>query len=299
MDFTLLTPLRSLLSSSWFAAAVIIVVTVYLGALLWKILRSDEGFLLGYGNWVIGKWQTLRGAKTGAQPAAVQTPGAVPAGPQPATQPTTMPVPTPAAEPPPQRDKKALEQALEAKDRVLTLSRLLDGDLAYLMMSDSSEWEAQIMRGMQTIVSGVTRVMNLAGRCRCGFFILDDEEQHLELVVGEGYGKAKRPRLALDHSCAGRAFLTGEDYYCRDTASDPVYWHSEQGNRDFRSIACVPVRAGRAVFGVMCLDAREPNAFTTEDFAHLEVFAVKLAAFCAFHFLQATGVCQVVPKGES
>lgn len=305
MDVTLLAPLRSLLSSSTFAVIAIVVVAVYLAALLWKILRSDEGFLLGYGDWVIGKWHEVRGTKpeplqTGetvqpvpsAPPAAVTTvAGAVAAIHRP-----TAPL---AAGPPVPSDQEPSEPASDRKDRVLTLSRLMDGDLAYLMMSEPDEWEGQIMRGIQTIVSGVTRVMHPAGRCRCGFFILDDEEQHLELVVGEGYGKGKRPRLALEHSCAGRAFLTGEDYYCRDTASDPVYWHSDGNNRDFRSIACAPVRAGRSVFGVICLDAHDPNAFTTEDFAHLEVFAVKLAVFCAFHFLQANGVGRVQPKTEA
>lgn len=253
------------------------VLAVFLIALLWKIVRSQEGFLFGYGNWVVGKWQNAGG---GAARAAAQPSAAV-------AQAAAVPDPTP------KRDVSSLKRALQLTGNVMTLSRLLDGDLAYMMMHDAGEWQTKLHKALQTLVSGVTRVVHPAGRCRCGFFILDDDEQYLALAVGEGYNFTKRPKLALEHSCAGRAFLSGEPYYCRDTATDPVYFHSERGSREqFHSIACVPVRAGQAVFGVICLDAEQANAFTTEDFAHLEVFAAKLAVFCAFHALQV-GVCDV------
>lgn len=266
--------LNRLLSSTWFVALLGAAGVTYFGALLWKILKADEGFLFGYGNWVVGKWQAVQNSvrqSSGDGRKAEQAP----------------------KEPQRKKDGKHPHQPLKVKDNVLTLSRLLDGDLAFLMMNDSSEWETKVLRALQTLVSGVTRVVYPAGRCRCGFFILDDEEQHLVMVAGEGYIGSARPKLALEHSCAGRAFLTGEDYYCRDSATDPVYWHSARGNRDFRSIACVPVRAGRAVFGVICLDAAEPEAFKPDDFLYLEVFAAKLAVFCAFHTLQVEGMCHV------
>ncbi|MDF2627481.1 MAG: hypothetical protein K0R39_1312 [Symbiobacteriaceae bacterium] len=250
---------------------------LFVGALLWKILRSSEGFLFGYGNWIVGKWQASSSAP--AQP--VQT--SVQAAPA-----------LTAEKPEPKRDLQALTRAYNLQGSVLTLSRMLDGDLAYLMMHDAADWEPKILTALQTLVSGVTRVVHPVGKCRCGFFILDDTEEYLELVVGEGFQGNTRSRLAVERSCAGRAFLTGEDYYCRDVSTDPVYWQSARGARDFRSIACVPVRAGQAVFGVLCLDAEQPNAFTTDDFANLEVFAAKLAVFCSFHALQM-GVCNVEP----
>jgi putative methionine-R-sulfoxide reductase with GAF domain len=270
--------LTYLVEATWFRVFACIVVVVYLGVLFWKILSSEEGFLFGYGDWVVGKWQkvTRKGgprlelAESSLRPSYHKH----------------------------QLDIASMEREKQLTDHVLRLSRLLDGDLAYLMMHDADEWETKIMRALQTLVSGVTRVVHPSGTCRCGFFILADEGEALDLVAGEGYAGMSRPQLALDRSCAGRAFQTGEYYYCRDIASDPVYWHSDRGNRDYRSIACVPVRAGQVVFGVICLDATEVNAFTPDDFAHLEVFAAKLAVFCAFHTLQVTGVaCQVRPEG--
>ncbi|HWI63906.1 MAG TPA: GAF domain-containing protein [Symbiobacteriaceae bacterium] len=260
-------------NSPWLLGIAALVGVAFVGALLWKILRSNEGFLFGYGNWIVGKWQ--------ATPPAPNRPAQEP------TPPGARP-----AQQEPKRDFSSLKRAYHLQNSVLTLSRMLDGDLAYLMMHDAGDWEPKIFKALQTLVSGVTRVVHPAGKCRCGFFILDDSERYLELVVGEGFQGLTRPRLAVDRSCAGRAFLTGEDYYCRDVTTDPVYWQSSRGSRDYRSIACVPVRAGQAVFGVLCLDAEQPDAFTTEDFAHLEVFAAKLAVFCSFHALQV-GVCSV------
>jgi putative methionine-R-sulfoxide reductase with GAF domain len=229
----------------WLPALGLVVVLAFVAALLWKILRSREGFLLGYGNWVVGKWQSAVQSEHSARA------GTIPAAPHQS-----------------KRDVALLKRSLQLRDGVLTLSRALDGDLAYLLMAGPDQWEAGFQRALQTLVSGVTQVVHPAGRCRCGFFVLDDDEQHLTLLVGEGYTGARHPRLQLD-SCAGRALLTGEDYYCRDVNHDPVYWHSGRGSRDYQSIACVPVRSGQAVFGVLCLDAERANAFTAADFAHL------------------------------
>lgn len=266
---------RSLLSSNWFLVLGCLVGAVYLAALLWKILRSEEGFLFGYRDWVIGKWQRNQ-SDSDSQHTAVHRHGENESGGSPR-----------------RRSSTTLERDLHVKGSVLKLSRLLDGDLAYLMSNPADQWDAKIMRALQTIVSGVTRVVRPVGRCRCGFFILDDDAQYLVLVVGEGYLGPQRPRLAVEHSCAGRAFVTGENYYCRDIAIDPVYWHSARGRRDFRSIACCPVRAGNAIYGVVCLDASDPGAFTPDDFEHLETFSAKIAVFCAFHALQDAGVCEL------
>jgi putative methionine-R-sulfoxide reductase with GAF domain len=271
-------------SYPWLVALAILMAIAFLGVLLWKILRSEEGFLLGYGNWIVGKWQT-RGQSDAVSVASAEARVALEVR-------QTADSSSPKAAPTPRHDISSLKRSLQLQDSVLTLSRMLDGDLAYLMMNDATEWGPKILRSIQTLVSGVTRVVHPTGHCRCGLFVLDETEQNLVLAVGEGYGPGKQPKLGLDRSCAGRAFLTGEDYYCRDIVNDPVYWHSGTGNKTFRSIACVPVRAGQAVFGVVCLDAEQANAFTQEDFSHLEVFAAKLAVFCAFHALQV-GVCSV------
>ena len=276
-------------SYPWLVGFALLVAAAFLGALLWKILRSEEGFLFGYGDWVVGKW----GAGDGEDDEDASEPKPRARG---KSQVQAMTQQQPPTHQEPRRDFQAMRKALQNKETVLTLLRLLDGDLAYLMMHDAGEWEPKILRALQTLISGVTRVIHPAGRCRCAFFILSDDEKHLVLAVGEGYPGLRRKELALDHSCAGRAFLTGDQYYCRDITTDPVYWHSQKGNRDFRSIACVPVRAGQNVFGVICLDAERPDAFSADDFAHLEVLAAKMAVFCAFHALQVS-VCTVGQGG--
>lgn len=269
----LLSSARTLLQTPWVLVSLVLIIALFLGALLWQILRSEEGFLFGYGNWVVGKWQRARERAPGSQP----------------DQATLTPIHIDSAHK--RESVAAMERAIEVERNVLTLSKVLDGDIAYLMVNRRDGWEQKFVLTLQTLVTGVTRVVHLAGkcRCRCGFFTLDDDEQGLVLVAGEGYGGSRRPRLDLDRSCAGRAFLTGENYYCRDIANDPVYGHSVRGSVDFRSIACVPVRAGRAVFGAICLDAEQSDAFTHADFVYLETLAAKLAVLCAFHALQVTG----------
>jgi len=253
-----------LFSTTWFIVFGGLVATVYLAALLWKILKSDEGFLFGYGEWIVGKWQRSS-AKSETQTERPQASRR-----QDREESATRKA---------RRDIAIRQQ--ELTENVLRFSRLLDGDLAYLMLN--GDWDERILRAFQAIVSGITRVVQPAGRCRCGFFVLDDDQQYLTLAAGEGYSGAL-PRLAIEHSCAGRAYVTGENYYCRDVETDPVYWHSGKGRREsYRSIACIPVRTGPFVFGVLCLDAKEAGAFSAEDFTYLELFAAKLALFCAFH----------------
>jgi putative methionine-R-sulfoxide reductase with GAF domain len=266
---SLLNRLWNLPESAWVLVLGALAGLAVLAALIWKIIRSEEGFLFGYGDWVVGKWQAV--SENPAEGCRVrEQPGQPPAGRQ------------------PKRDATGLKKALEVKSNVLTLSRLLDGDLVCMMTSRPQDWNERAMRAVQTLVSGATRIVRPTGRCRCGFFILDEhDERYLIMAAGEGYGGSKRPRLAIDCSCAGRAFLTGECYYCKDTATDPVYYQSNPGKRDFRAIACIPVKAGMSVFGVICLDAEQPGAFTQEDFVHLEALAVKLAAFCALFSMQA------------
>lgn len=273
METPLIDLVQEILSSRWLVIVGGVVVAIY----LWKIIRSEEGFLFGYGDWIVGKWKSDGGEEDDAPSRRRE------------------PAPTPA----PRRSarRRSPERELQRLGNVLMLSRVLDGDLAYLMVNDAGEWDQKLIRGMQTIVTGVARVVRPSGRVRCGFFILDEDEKTLSMAVGEGYSGLQRPRLHVEHSCAGRSFITGEPYYCRDIVTDPVYGHSSRGRRDFRSIACVPVRAGTAIFGVLCLDAEEPSAFTQEEFSYLEVFAARLAVFCAFHTLQNYGACEYRPEG--
>lgn len=257
-------------SSPWFVGATILGAVLFVLVLLWKILRSEEGFLFGYGNWVVGKWQKGRQAAPGeAMPPAPQQPQRRPLSADQALQ--------------------ALQADLALKTGVLSLAKALDADMAAMMLREADAWPEKLWRALQTLVSGVTRVVHPSVSCRAGFFALDEDEAHLVLWVGEGYQYGRRPRLAIENSCAGRAFTTGTSYYCKNIRTDPVYFQSSAGSEEYLAIACVPIQTSGQIFGVLCVDAKTADAFTPADFEHLEVFAAKLAVFLAFHSLHAGG----------
>lgn len=257
-------------SSPWLMGATILGAILFVLALLWKILRSEEGFLFGYGNWVVGKWQKGRPLASGeaAQTAAHHH-----------RQPSRPAVGDQAI--------KDLQADLARKTGVLSLAKALDADMAAMMLREADAWPEKLWRALQTLVSGVTKVVQPSVSCRAGFFALDEDEAHLVLWVGEGYQYGRRPRLAIENSCAGRAFTTGANYYCKNIRTDPVYFQSTTGSEEYLAIACVPIQTSGQIFGVLCVDAKTADAFSPADFEHLEVFAAKLAVFLAFHSLHA------------
>lgn len=257
-------------SSPWLVGATILGAVLFVLALLWKIVRSDEGFLFGYGNWVVGKWQKGR-----------------PLAPGEAAQP-----PQPRWSIGPAHGMEDLRAALALKTGVLSLAKALDADMAAMMLREADAWPEKLWRALQTLVSGVTKVVQPSVSCRAGFFALDEDDAYLVLWVGEGYQYGRRPRLAIENSCAGRAFVTGANYYCKNIRTDPVYFQSTTGSEEYLAIACVPIQTSGQIFGVLCVDAKTADAFTPADFEHLEVFAAKLAVFLAFHSLHAGA-----PKG--
>lgn len=248
----------------WLAIALALLIGTYLAALVYKLLHAEEGFVLGYKGWVLGKW---------AKPARRLTVGRTSAD-------------------QPLRRLRMQNAELEASGRVrkeiLLLCRLLDGDLAYLMVNERTGWEPKLQRLLQSLVSGVTRVVHGDGDHRCGFFIVEEDGTHLVLSVGEGFQQGQ-VRLPVDFSSVGRAFQTGETYYCRDLTTDPIWSHLIRGCCQYRSVACFPVRAGQVVWGVLCMEAEEAEAFSTDDLMYLEMFAAKLAVICSFHSLQISG----------
>lgn len=249
--------------------ATILAGAIFVLALLWKIMRSEEGFLFGYGNWVVGKWQKGRQLAPGE---VAQTPP-----PQPLFR-RSISV---------DHQLEELRADLALKTGVLSLAKALDADMAAMMLREVDAWPEKLWRALQTLVSGVTKVVQPSASCRAGFFALDEDEAHLVLWVGEGYQYGRRPRLAIENSCAGRAFVTGANYYCKNIRTDPVYFQSSTGSEEYLAIACVPIQTSGQIFGVLCMDAKTADAFTPADFEHLEVFAAKLAVFLAFHSLHA------------
>jgi putative methionine-R-sulfoxide reductase with GAF domain len=251
----------------WLVVFVALLLAAYLITLVYKILSAEEGFVLGYKGWVLGKW--------------IKPPRRISVGR------STQGFPLRRL----RQEKEELEASGRIKREMILLTRLLDADLAYLMANERVEWESGLRRLVQILVSGVARIVRVDSSHRCGFFIREDDGAHLVLSVGEGYQGPVR--LPVDFSCAGRAFQTGETYYCRDLLHDPIWNHVVRGRAQYRSVACVPVRAAQVLWGVLCVEAEEPEAFTRDDLLCLEMYAAKLAVICSLHSLQISGICKL------
>lgn len=78
--------------------------------------------------------------------------------------------------------------------------------------------------------------------------------------------------LPIETSSAGRCFKTGK-LRISDPLTDEDFHRAPNSNDDIRSLVCVPLTFGNAIWGVLTIDAREENAFTEEDIKLVETYA--------------------------
>jgi PAS domain S-box-containing protein len=110
----------------------------------------------------------------------------------------------------------------------------------------------------------------------CGFLVLDAEADvlrpspsfHRRRTVGELVA------VPLGTGVAGKVAATGDARLLDDTRSDPEYVPREPG---MRSQACVPLRVGARVLGVLDAQSTRPAAFSEADVRLLLVVASHVA----------------------
>lgn len=121
------------------------------------------------------------------------------------------------------------------------------------------------------------RILRLAcemtGAVHGSFVRIDQRTQELDIAatLGEDWTDHERQaRNKVGDGIVGHVATTGETYLCSDTRTDPYY--ISLFNNVLSELA-VPVKVGDAVWGVINLDGPEPNFFTLEAAASIEVFA--------------------------
>lgn len=118
-------------------------------------------------------------------------------------------------------------------------------------------------------------------RSRSCWFRLE-QGARVRLVPVESVGRAGSPTTTFTSGTrAGDAaigmVLADEDRLCQDIASDPPPGWDSTKDRDYRTFISVSVIAGDTAYGMLTLDAVDPEVLTVEDKGLLRLMAGMLA----------------------
>lgn len=249
----LLRFISRLQQTPWYYAGLATVVAYFI-IVLYKVARSEEGFVLGYRGWALGKWQR---SPTMRRLAA---------------------------------DFDRLKSNIRYKTDVIYLSRLLDGDIAYTLVS--AQGRDKWRRVEKALVSGVCRVIAPGMPHRTGLLVPDAEQPGaLFLMCTDGYSQEEQDnmRVPMDGTVSGQCYRLAEPVYCQDVTATPAFHHAAEQQPVYRSAIAMPVRAGQLMLGVLVVEAEPPAAFGDDDFACLEQFSAKLAVLLAVRQRQRKG----------
>lgn len=138
------------------------------------------------------------------------------------------------------------------------------------------------VQDLRTLLSDITSsVSGLFGYYHVGIFLLDEAGEFAVLQAANSDGGKRmldrQHRLRLDNnSIVGYTALLKESRIALDVGTDSVYFNNPD-LPETRSEMAVPLRAGRRVIGVLDVQSREPNAFSTDDIEVLEILADQIA----------------------
>ena len=107
-----------------------------------------------------------------------------------------------------------------------------------------------------------------------------------QLIPEDFAGRAGSPTTTfVEGTSAGDAaidmVLADKDHLCEDIVTDPPPGWDSTKERDYRSFVSVSVIAGDTAFGMLTLDAVEPNALDADDLGLLRLMAGVLAVAMA------------------
>lgn len=144
------------------------------------------------------------------------------------------------------------------------------------------------------------------GRCRVAIFVPDKTGTHLRILRGSGYSPDGQKNLRLPmESAAGIAYkekrtIVINDLTKKDELNIPFYKPPEQ--KDYLSLACVPIVFFNESIGVLNIDCWEKDAFSSDEKAYLEYFANQMALLVAVYRLQVEDwngqIDEIASEGE-
>lgn len=163
-------------------------------------------------------------------------------------------------------DRKTAEQALRRTNRML--KTLTEGNVTLVRATREAE-----------LLSNMCRVLVDCGGYRLAWIgrAVQDAQKTLEPAAGWGEGfESLNPGSS---GPAGTALKTGEPQIVQDLAAEPHPAPPELQARErgCASMAALPLKDGRHVFGVLAIYARQAHAFDDDELGLLREFAGDLA----------------------
>jgi len=161
----------------------------------------------------------------------------------------------------------------------------LTSALARLTAAPTSKRKALLER---VLMLGVTVTAGLvdAERARSTLYRLDPRSDHWRLVPETSAGRTDQARTVFvegtDAGEAVRKMIEGDAFiYCRDVLEEPPPGWVPDPTRTYKTFISVAVRAGDRAFGMLTVNALEPDDLSDDDVSTMRVISAVLAAALA------------------
>lgn len=138
------------------------------------------------------------------------------------------------------------------------------------------------VQNLETLLPTITRLVSVRfNYYHAGIFLVDDAYENAVLRATNSEGGQRmldrQHSLRLDgNSIVGYAASRSETRIALDVGADSVYFNNPD-LPDTRSEMALPLRVGQQVIGVLDVQSTQPNAFSTDDIATLEILADQVA----------------------
>lgn len=138
--------------------------------------------------------------------------------------------------------------------------------------------EQQFKRFYAVILQSLTTVLcSCREDCNRAIIFVPDSEMERNLRVYESTGLSSEAtdslRLPYDESFAGKVFISGESMMSGDVTKSPYFKSNPKSNKEYNSLACVPIMIKNEVRGVLTIDAIPQNAFNKDSLVYLTTYA--------------------------
>jgi GAF domain-containing protein len=138
------------------------------------------------------------------------------------------------------------------------------------------------LQNLDRLLSSITHIVsNQLGYYHIGIFLVDEQGQHV--ILRSANTDAGLRMLARGHrllvgqeGVIGLATRTGQPQIVRDIETDSTFSHNPN-MPDTRSELALPLKVGETLTGVLDIQSKEADAFTSDDLSALSILADQVA----------------------